>query len=44
MEALTGLPSAGSSDTGEGEVCGTSPLELGGAGLTFTPVKDIVAY
>jgi len=37
-------PSAGSSDTGGGEVGGTSPLEFGGVGLTVTPIKDIVTH
>jgi hypothetical protein len=36
--------SAGSGDTGRGEVGGTLPLKLGGVGLTFTPNEDIVAY
>ena len=37
-------PSAGSGDTGRGEVGGTSPMELGVFGPTFIPNKDIVAY
>ena len=37
-------PSAGSIDTGGGEVGGTSPLGFWGLGLTFTTIKDIVAH
>ena len=37
-------PSAGSSETGRGEVSSTSSLEFGVLGLTFTPIKDIVTY